>query len=162
MTRTLLGSHETTTRARRTGRDGEVADFVAAHQAALLRTAYLLTGDKDAARELVSSCLAKLYLSWDTVRAGEGAEAFVRRRMFTAHSSSWRLPLRRRADSSVDGGELWHRIQGLPPRQRAVVVLRHYEGLSEADAADVLGMREHAVRTLLHRARSSLGVSVAA
>jgi DNA-directed RNA polymerase specialized sigma24 family protein len=158
MTRTLLSGHGPTTRGRRTGRDEEVADFVAARQAALLRTAYLLTGDTEAARELVSSCLATLYLSWNTVRA-EGAEAFVRRRMFTAHTSPWRLlPTRRAAAAPADGDELWQRIRALPRRQRAVVVLCHYEGLSEAEAADVLDIGENAARTLLLRARSALGV----
>ena len=126
-----------------------------------MRTAYLLTGDKEAARELVSDCLAKLYLSWDAVRSGEGAEAFVRRRMFTAHTSPFRVPLRRtRRDPG--GSDLWHRVQALPRRQRAVVVLCHYEGLSEAEAAHVLGIREHAARTLLLRARVVLGVATAA
>ena len=158
MTRTLLSSHETTTHDRRAGRDEEVADFVAAHQAALMRTAYLLTGDKAAARELVSDCLGKLYLSWDTVRAGEGAEGFVRRRMFTAHSPRLR---RRRSARAPGGGDLWHRIQALPHRQRALVVLCHYEGLTELEAAHVLGIREHAARTLLLRARTVLGVATA-
>ena len=161
MTRTLLSSHETTTRERRSGRDEEVADFVAAHEAALLRTAYLLTGDKTAAAELVRDALGRLYLSWDSVRAGEGAESFLRRRMFTAHASPWRLHQRRTGRAPADS-DLWQRIQALPPRQRAVVVLCHHEGLTEAEAADVLGIREHAARTLLLRARTALGVATAA
>lgn len=161
MTRTLLGSHELTSDRRRTGRDEEVADFVAARQAALLRTAYLLTGDTDVARQLVTSSLAALYLSWSSVRS-EGAEVFVRRRMFSMHTSPWRLPTRRAADTPADGDELWQRLQTLPRRQRAVMVLCVHEALSEAEAAEVLDIGEKAARALLLKARSALGLPAAA
>lgn len=75
---------------------------------------------------------------------------------------AWRLPMRCAAVAPADGNELWQRIQALPRRQRAVVVLCHYEGLSEAEAADVLDIGEHAARTLLLKARSALGVDAAA
>ena len=157
MTRTLIGSHGPTTRNRTTNRDEEVADFVAARQAALLRTAYLLTGDEEAAKELVSSSLAALYLSWRTVGAG-GAELFVRRRMVTVFTSPWPLSARRATAGPVDGDDLWRRIQELPRRQRAMLVLCLYEGLSQTEAADLLDIGENAARTLLLEARTALGV----
>jgi len=155
VSRTALGEH-----LGRRGRDEEFADFMAAHQTALLRTAYLLTGDPGCARELVTDSLGRLHLSWDEVRSGEGADAFVRRVMFRAHTSRWRR-LRSRLRSAPpqgEGSDLWRAIRSLPARQRALVVLGHYEGLSDGEAADVLGMSVNRARSLAAKARAALGV----
>jgi len=146
-----------------------LADFVAAREAALLRTAYLITGDPASARKLVTDSLGKLYLSWDGVRSGEEPEAFVRRVMVRAASSPRRLRRRRwpgfrRARPHPDGGgsELWRAILTLPAKQRALIVLLHHEGLSESEAADVLGLRVDRARSLAATARQRLGVQAAA
>lgn len=142
------------------GRDEELADFMAARQGALLRTAYLLTGDPGSARELVTDSLGRLHLSWDEVRSGEGAEAFVRRVMFRAHTSRWRRfrPGPRPAPPRDTDSALWRAVRALPPRQRALVVLGHYEGLSDSEAADVLGMSVSRASSLTAKARAALGV----
>ncbi len=143
------------------GRDEELADFMAARQAALLRTAYLLTGDPGSARELVTDSLGRLHLSWDEVRSGEeGADAFVRRVMFRAHTSRWRRVRSgpRPAPPQAEDSDLWRAIRSLPPRQRALVVLGHYEGLSDSEAADVLGMTVNRASSLAAKARAALGV----
>ena len=142
------------------GRDEEFADFMAARQAALLRTAYLLTGDPGSARELVTDSLGRLHLSWDEVRSEEGADAFVRRALFRAHTSRWsRLRSGQRpAPPQAKDSDLWRAIRSLPPRQRALVVLGHYEGLSDSEAADVLGMSVNRASSLAAKARAALGI----
>jgi RNA polymerase sigma factor (sigma-70 family) len=155
MSRTALGEQ-----LGHRGRDEELADFVAARQTALLRTAYLLTGDPGSARELVTDSLGRLDLSWDEVRSAEGADAFVRRVLFRAHTSRWKRlrPSSRSAPSQVRDSDLWRAIRSLPPRQRALVVLCHYEGLSVSEAADVLGVSVNRASSLAAKASASLGV----
>ncbi|HSE08266.1 MAG TPA: sigma factor-like helix-turn-helix DNA-binding protein [Nocardioidaceae bacterium] len=147
-----------------TAKDGEFADFMAARQAALLRTAYLLTGDPVEARELATSTLGKLNLAWAGVRSGEGADVFLRRVMFRAHTSPWRRlgSSRRTAQHQTGGSDLWRAVGALPARQRALVVLCHYEGLVESEAAEVLGISLKRATSLLAQARESLGVPAAA
>lgn len=155
MSRTALGEH-----LGRRGRDEEFADFMAARQTALLRTAYLLTGDPGSARELVTDSLGRLHLSWEEVRSGEGADVFVRRVLFRTHTSRWRrLRMRpRSAPPQATDSDLWRAIRSLPPTQQALVVLGHYEGLSDSEAADVLGMSVNRASSLSAKARAALGV----
>jgi len=144
----------------RRGRDEDFADFMAARQSALLRTAYLLTGDPGSARELVTDSLGRLHLSWEEARSGVGADAFVRRVLFRAHTSRWRR-LRSRPRSApphAEDSDLWRAIRSLPPRQRALVVLGRYEGLSDSEAADVLGISVNCASSLAAKARAALGV----
>jgi DNA-directed RNA polymerase specialized sigma24 family protein len=153
MSRTVLSEH-----LDRRGRDEELADLVAARQAALLRTAYLLTGDPVSSRELVTDSLGRLHLSWDRVRSEEGADAFLRRVMFRS-STSWRRRFSGSGSAGQgDGSDLWRAISSLPARQRALVVLSHYEGLSVSEAAGVLGIGERRARSLAAKARSGLGM----
>lgn len=144
-------------RLHRRGRDDELADLVAARQGALLRTAYLLTGDEASARDLVTDSLAKLHLSWGEVRRDEGADVFLRRVMFRS-ATSWRRrwSVAHSAPRNVEGRGLWAGIRALPATQRALVVLCDYEGLSEREAADVLGISERRARSLTGRARSAV------
>jgi DNA-directed RNA polymerase specialized sigma24 family protein len=140
----------------------EFADFMVSRQANLLRTAYLLTGDEEAAQELVTVSLAKLYLSWTRVRSREDPDVFTRRALFDTALGARRRVGRRRGGSpaaQVSGGsDLWQAIRSLPAKQRAVVVLRFHEGLSAGETADVLGMSERRVAALATRARAALGV----
>ena len=143
---------------------------MAARQAALLRTAYLLTGDRAGAEDLVQTALAKLYLSWDRVREREAIDGYVRRIIVNEHNSLWRRAWKRRehvaetmperpfVDEYDDGrgAALWSFVRSLPPRQRAVIVLRYYEELSEAETAAVLGVSVGTVKSQASRALAGL------
>jgi RNA polymerase sigma-70 factor (sigma-E family) len=152
-------------------RDGEFAAFMAARQPALLRTAYLLTGDQHTAEDLVQTALAKLYLAWDKVHRREVVDAYVRRILVNEHNSLWRRAWKRREVSTdavpdrhtvvdrTDDGQsaaLWDFVQTLPRRQRAVIVLRYYEDLSEAEIADTLGISVGTVKSQASRALAAM------
>jgi RNA polymerase sigma-70 factor (sigma-E family) len=153
-------------------RDQDFTEFLQARQPALLRTAYLLTGDRAGAEDLLQTSLAKLYLSWDKVQQRDSVEAYLRRIMVNENNSLWRRPFKRRevatdelpeggqgVTDSYDDGEsarLWGFVQTLPKRQRAVVVLRYYEQLSEAEIADALGCSVGTVKSQASRALASL------
>lgn len=152
------------------GKDEEFAAYMGARQPALLRTAYLLTGDLAGAEDLLQQALAKLYLSWDKVREREALDGYVRRIMVNEHTSLWRRAWKRRerstdevpetgaADAYDDGtrDQLWAFVQTLPPRQRAVIVLRYYEDLSEAEIARTLGVSVGTVKSQASRALAAL------
>jgi RNA polymerase sigma-70 factor (sigma-E family) len=141
--------------------------YVAARSAALLRTAYLLTGSRADAEDLLQTALAKTYLAWDRIREREAVDGYVRRVMVNTQTSWWR---RRRVDeyptdavperpSGRDATEdlalhdaLWTALAALPKRQRAMVVLRYYEDLSEAETAEVLGVSVGTVKSTTSRA----------
>ncbi|MBS2938146.1 SigE family RNA polymerase sigma factor [Nocardioides sp. J2M5] len=148
------------------------AEFVVARQAALLRTAYLLTGHAQDAEDLVQATLVKAVPHWRRIR--DDPEAYVRRTMVHENVTRWR---RRRwreqaadvlpeplADAPDQDDLLAVRaaLATLAPRQRAVLVLRYYEGLSEAEIAATLGIRPGTVksqtRDALARLRQALPV----
>ncbi len=152
-------------------RDAEFSAYMTARQPTLLRTAYLLTGDRHAAEDLVQTALAKLYLSWDKVQRREAVDGYVRRILVNEHNSLWRRAWRRREVSTDfvpdragppdrvddgDGAALWEFVQTLPRKQRAVIVLRYYEELSEAETADVLGISIGTVKSQASRALASM------
>ena len=157
-------------RATTSTRDAEFAEYMAARQPSLLRTAYLLTGDRHSAEDLVQTSLAKLYLSWDKVQKRELLDGYVRRIMVNENNSLWRRAWKRREhakdtmpetgalDTYDDGmgGVIWSFVQTLPPKQRSVVVLRYYEQLSEAEIADVLGISVGTVKSQASRALAAL------
>lgn len=151
-------------------RDTEFAAYMQARQPALLRTAYLMTGDAHTAEDVVATALAKLYLAWDKIRDRESVDGYVRRIIANETTSLWRRPWRRRevaADVLPEGGRedayddgraaaVWRAVSSLPPRQRAVVVLRYYEELSEAEIAHVLGISPGTVKSQASRALATL------
>lgn len=153
---------------RSTVKDAEFTEYMAARQPALLRTAYLLTGDSHTAEDLVQTALAKLYLSWDKVHQQELVDAYVRRILVNEHNSLWRRPWKRReavtaelpeqatATASGHDPELWELVLSLPRKQRAAVVLRYYEELSEAETAAVLGVSVGTVKSQTSRALAAL------
>ena len=139
--------------------DEDFAGYLWARQPALLRTAYLLTGDRAAAEDLVRSTLADLYLSWGSAPAQQDLDAHARRLLVRRFGSARRRPRRHRADGVIDlshRSALWAGVQGLPRRQRAVVVLRYFEGLDDAEVAAALGISVRTVRTLTDRAHDAL------
>lgn len=127
--------------------------FAAARWPRLLRTAYLLTGDHHEAEDLVQVTLAKLFPAWPRVRGLDEPDAYVRRALVYNNLSRFRkrrvvqLLTPRLPERAQEGGAarteerslLLEALGTLPPRQRAVVVLRYWEDLSEQQAAEVLG-----------------------
>jgi len=169
---TLAGDGETVADQDRTlsARDADFSAYMHARQASLLRTAYLLTGDRHTAEDLVQNAFAKLYLSWDKVHSRESVDGYVRRILVNEHNSLWRRAWKRREHATdampeghhldhYDGGaqrELWDLVQTLPRRARAVVVLRYYEEMSEAETAQVLGISVGTVKSQTSRALAAL------
>ena len=157
--------------SREAERDAAFTEYLHARQASLLRTAYLLTGDRHQAEDVLQTSLAKLYLAWDKVNDRGAVDAYVRRIMVNENNSLWRRAWKRREhatevvpegdphhDAYDDGtnDELWRVVQTLPPKARSVVVLRYYEQMSEAEVADALGISVGTVKSQCSRALSAL------
>ena len=148
----------------------DFTEWVRAREASLLRLALLLTGNRASAEDLVQDTLARMHLSWAKVQSREAVDAYARRVMVNLNTSAWRRLWRRREllsdevpDVAVhdqhDDGEtarVWALVCTLPPRQRAVVVLRFYEQLSEAEIADTLEISRGTVKSQCSKALASL------
>jgi RNA polymerase sigma-70 factor (sigma-E family) len=149
----------------------EFTRFVREHTSALLRTAYLLTGDRAAAEELVQDTLVRLYPKWRLVEAADAPLAYVRRSLANAfvnatRRASWRetsiefLPERPddrdAAGRYDDREELWTLLRVLPERQRAALVLRYFHDLPDAEIGAALGCRVGTVRSLISRGLAAL------
>lgn len=144
----------------------DFAEFVAARGRALWRAAWLLTGDAAMAEDLVQTALAKAWPHYDRVAGNGSFEAYVRRAMVTTYAS-WRgrkwhgeVPTADLPDAAeaqpVPDPDLMRALAGLSPRQRAVVVLRYFEDLTEAEAADALACSVGSVKTHHSRALEHL------
>lgn len=145
----------------------EFEDFVRARGSALLRYGYVLTGNAEDAADLVQEALLKLGDTWQRVRNKDSPEGYVRTIMARQHISWWRKRHRERVTDDVPEGsyddrhsfgELWKELGTLPRRQRAVLVLRYYEDLSDQEIADILGISRGTVRSQASRALSTLRV----
>jgi RNA polymerase sigma-70 factor (ECF subfamily) len=137
---------------------------------ALLRTAYLLTGDRQIAEDLLQTALTKTYLRWGRLRDEQAGEAYVRRVMATTYSAWWRrrwnaehptdTPPERTAPDAIaaadDRDVLRRALAGLSKRQRAMVVMRFYGDLSETETADALGVSVGTVKSTVARALARL------
>lgn len=148
----------------------EFREFVAARSHALLRTAYLLAGDWASAEDLLQTTLTKTYLAWKRLGGIEAVEAYARRVLVNTATSWWRrrwhgerptevLPERPSPDGTAQHAErdaLWRHVRSLPARQRAVLVLRFYEDLSEAQTADLLDISIGTVKSQTARALKTL------
>ena len=149
-------------------------EFVSGRWAALYRSAYLLTGNRHDAEDLLQTVLANTYVGWGRIRDRGATEAYVRRSMVNAASRGWRtrgrsVPTDEVPDPGDDGGlsglgdraVLWRAVCELPPRMRAALVLRYYEDLSEAETAAALGCSVGSVKSQTHHAikrlRAALG-----
>lgn len=134
--------------------EAQFQEFVRARWSHLVRTAYLLTGDAHHAEDLTQTALAKAYRSWRRVARADNPEAYVRRMLVSCNSDRFRK--RRVAEALTaappevagrdegykgvdERGALVSALAQLPPRQRAVVVMRYWEDLSESEVAEVLG-----------------------
>src|SRR5262249_47467643 len=136
-------------------RPDEYAEFVRARSHALLRSAYLLTGDQHLAEDLVQEALARTHRAWSRLHEKGNAEAYARRTMYHLQVSMWRQrkireephddlpePRQRRPGEDTDTITLRMTIEqalrSLSTRQRAVVVLRYFEGYTEVETAELL------------------------
>ncbi|MDN5856793.1 MAG: SigE family RNA polymerase sigma factor [Actinomycetia bacterium] len=149
----------------------EFDSFVLGAWSRLFRTAYALTGNRADAEDMLQNAFAKAYSNWRKVRRAESPEAYVHRIVANETMTAWRRRWRHvehstdtppdvtapsHADSVGDRSTMWAAIQALPPRQRAVVVLRYYEDLSEKEIADVLGISPGTVKSQASRALKAL------
>jgi RNA polymerase sigma-70 factor (sigma-E family) len=141
-------------------------EFVATRYQALLRGAYLITGDVHDARDLLHDALARVYPKRTTIRDVGAAEGYVRTAMVRTHVSRWRrtrrevltpvLPDSPQTPVAERDEELAAAMRALPPRQRAVVVLRYYVDLPVAQVAQELGCSVATAKTHLARAMRTL------
>jgi RNA polymerase sigma-70 factor (sigma-E family) len=146
--------------------------WVAERSNALLRFAYVLTGDANLAEDAVQDALTTACARWSRVSRADDPEAYVKRMVVNAHISWWRRFRRRESpaaepirvmpaepDGTTDRAEaeaIWALCATLPDRQRAAVVLRFYEDLSYAEIADLLHCAEATARSSVHRALATL------
>jgi RNA polymerase sigma-70 factor (sigma-E family) len=143
-------------------------DFVRSRTPALLRAAYLLTGDQHLAEDLVQSALARTHRAWERLDRVGNAEAYTRKVMYHLQVSWWRrrrvaevLPgvLPERMSEGVDPTlrmTLRAALLTLPPRQRAVIVLRFFEDCTEAETAHLLGVTIGTVKSQTAKALTKL------
>lgn len=147
----------------------DFGEFVEASLPGLLRYGHALTGNSHDAADLVQAVLEKIGARWSHVRRKTGDPlAYVRRSMANAHISRWRRTRRENlvaeipdsaAAARADPFEhepLWQALRELPPKQRAVIVLRYYEGLSEVEIAETLGVSQGTVKSQASKAIASL------
>jgi RNA polymerase sigma-70 factor (sigma-E family) len=147
------------------------AEFVAARSPALLRAAWLLTGDAGRAEDLLQTALARSWPHWDRIARGASPEAYVRRVLYTTYSSWWQrrwrgelpsaAPPERASGEDVAGDSagrdgVRRALARLTGRQRAVVVLRYVEDRTVTETAELLGCSEGTVKTLAFRALRTL------
>ena len=150
--------------------DAEFTAFMRAHSADLLRTAWLLVGDAHRAEELVQHALVRTYASWSRARRDDPL-AYTRRTLVNLRIDTWR---RRRREvlsapeqvpetgasgtlsPSDDRDQLVRALALLSPRQRRIVVLRHFVGLPEAEVAAELGVSVGTVKSTASRGLATL------
>ncbi|MBA3417743.1 MAG: SigE family RNA polymerase sigma factor [Geodermatophilaceae bacterium] len=145
-------------------------EFCLARLPGLLRFAVMLTGERELAQDIVQEVLCRAHGRWRRIVATDRPELYVKR-MITNEFLSWRR--RRRVvtvplDADVplpdpagdESDDLWQRLAGLPRQQRAVLVLRYYEGLSDLEIADALRCSAGTVRGYASRALSTLRIQL--
>jgi RNA polymerase sigma-70 factor (sigma-E family) len=152
-----------------------LADLYARHAADAIRLAYMMTGDRSLAEDLVQDAFVKLAGRLAHLRDPDAFDAYLRRTVVNLANSSFRRRRIERAyltrtaaeppavGDATDAdrrSELWADLQRLPVRQRTVIVLRIYEDLPERRVAEILGCRPGTVRSLLSRGLAQLRIHV--
>lgn len=149
-------------------------EFVTHHGPELLRLAYMLSGSREQAEDLVQNALVKTYRRWDTVATADRPIAYVRTIVVREHVSWWRRLSNREAPGAIpdniavdspdvavaETDAMWRLLATLPRRQRAVLALRYYEDLADSDIAQLLGCSAGTVRSNASRGLSTLRHSV--
>ncbi len=151
-------------------RDAEFVDYVDAQWVRCRRMAYLLCGDWTLAEDIVQQAWIKLYQAWSRVRR-DGADSYMRRIIARTAIDEWRRASRRPtvpdnelidiaapADEYEERAVLLTSLQQLPPRQRQVVVLRHWWGCSVAEVAQTLGVTTGTVQSQTAKALHKLNL----
>jgi RNA polymerase sigma-70 factor (sigma-E family) len=151
--------------------DQQLHDFVVAERARLHRTAYLLCGSVDEAEDLLQSTLVRVVDAWPRIRRRDDPYVYARRAMVNLAANNWRRRLtataylqrhRRPADEADPADDVVRRdavisaMASLPPRMRAVLVLRFYEDLSERQCAEALGCSTGTVKSQTSKALARL------
>lgn len=141
-------------------------EFARARMQQLLRFGHVLTGSPHAAADLVQDALERAMLAWPRVSRQSDPEGYVRRIMVNRNISVWRKLRRERLTaefpeqptSPPPGRDLalWNQLAQLPPRQRAVLVLRYYEDMTEQQTAEVLGCSVGTVKSQAAKAIANL------
>src|SRR5215469_978684 len=152
--------------------DQEFLEFVKSRAAPLHRTAYLLCGDWHLADDLVQETLAKSFRHWHRVQRASNPDAYVRRMLVNEARRHWRRHRNATGPADVTTREpgvpdaatavtnrvaLFEALLSLPARQRATVVLRYLEGMSERETAAVMRCSEGTVKSQTSRALNTLG-----
>jgi len=148
--------------------------YVRHRRPVLLRTARSLTANPSDAEDLLQTALAKTYAAWERIEDQRALDGYVRRALLNTRTSQWRkrkvdefacgeLPEPETGSGAADPAEqqalrdaMWRAVTKLPTRQRAMVVLRYYEDLSEAQTAEVLGVSVGTVKSAVSRALGKL------
>ena len=151
----------------------QFAEFALMRAGALHRAAYLMVGDDQLAQDLVQEALTKTYVAWPRLRDPRNAEAYCRKAITTTAISWFRRkgwnnerPTEHLPDESLDlvsheravteHDAVWRELQQLPPRQRAALVLRYYEDLSEVQTAEAMGCAVGTVKSQVAAALTKL------
>ncbi|MFC5801301.1 SigE family RNA polymerase sigma factor [Streptomyces formicae] len=149
------------------------SSYVRARGPVLLRTARSLTANPCDAEDLLQTALTKTYVAWDRIEDHRALDGYVRRALLNTRTSQWRkrkvdefaceelpeptgVPEPDPAEQQVLHDAMWRAVMKLPDRQRAMVVLRYYEDLSEAQTAEVLGVSVGTVKSAVSRALGKL------
>jgi len=146
--------------------------FVRARLPALLRFAHAVCGDPDTAADLVQDALERTGVRWHTIERGGDPEAYVKRAIINGRTSRWRklrreslvdiVPeTRERSEQKPHDDELWRLLKTLPARQRAVLVLRYYEDMSEEQIAQTLGCAPGTVKSQASKGLAKLRAALA-
>ncbi|MGW7195269.1 SigE family RNA polymerase sigma factor [Streptomyces chryseus] len=151
--------------------------YVRARGPVLLRTARSLTANPCDAEDLLQTALTKTYVAWDRIEDHRAVDGYVRRALINTRTSQWRKrkvdeyatdelpepgaalatgPAADPAEQQALRDAMWRAVMKLPDRQRAMVVLRYYEDLSEVRTAEVLGVSVGTVKSAVSRALGKL------
>ena len=151
--------------------ENDVREFVAARTLSLYRTAFLLVGDSHEAEELTQAALVQVIDSWDKIRRRDAPEVYARRVLINLAAQRWRrlrayrdlIGRQPRPGSTPDPAEsivvrnaMAAAVRSLPMRMRAVIVLRYYDDLSEAEVAAILGVTSGTVKSQTSKALAHL------
>lgn len=151
--------------------DDHFAEFVRASSGRLLHAAYLLTGDRHQAEDAAQTALARTYAAWSRIRHVD-AYAYTRKVLANHVIDAWRRPIREHTTESVPeravDGDVAHEVTqqewllevlaGLTARERAIIVLRHFFDLPEAEVAAELGVSLGTVKSTNSRALAKLRI----
>ncbi|MFD4791295.1 SigE family RNA polymerase sigma factor [Streptomyces sp. NPDC058459] len=151
---------------RRSLTEAEFTAYVRERRASLYATAYHLTGDRFEAEDLLQSALFSTYRAWERISDKAAVGGYLRRTMTNLHISAWRrrklneypteeLPETPAGTDAMRGTELravlWQALSRLPEPQRTMLVLRYYEGRTDPEIADILGISVGTVKSSIWR-----------